>query len=210
MSKKIRKWSDKYVQYGFTYITEPDGSQRPQCIICDAKLNNSCLALAKLNKYFLKMHGDGKYKNTTLAELKIKRARYDEKATLPVFGFVSINKPIFTASYKVLYLITKQGKPSTIGEKLVKPAALKMANIMLRKAAENKLSQIPLSNDAISNRIDKMSDDILARIVSDLISSPAKLSFQLDETTDVASLSQLAVFARYVKEDVIKQDFLFC
>ena len=155
------------------------------------------------------MHGDGKYKNTTLAEFKTKRARYDEKATLPVFGFVSIDKPILTASYEVAYLIAKQGKPCPIGEKLVKPAALKMANIVLGKAAKNKLSQILLSNDIISNRIDKMSDDILAQIVSDLISSPAKFSFQLDETTGVASLSQLAVFVREVKEDVIKEDFLF-
>ena len=85
----------------------------------------------------------------------------------------------------------------------MKPAALKMANILLGKAAENKLSQIPLLNDIISNRIDKKSDDILAQIVSDLISSPAKFSLQLDETTDDASLSQLAVFVRYVKEDAI-------
>ena len=62
-------------------------------------------------------------------------------------------------------------------------------------------------NDTISNRIDKMSDDILVKIVSDLISSPAKFSLQLNETTDVASLSQIAVFVRYVKEDVIKEDF---
>ena len=85
-----------------------------------------------------------------------------------------------------------------------------MANIMLGKATEYKLSQIPLSNDTISNRIDKMSDDILAQIVSDLISSPAKFSFQLDENTDDASLSQLAVFVCYVKEDVIKEDSLLC
>ena len=133
------------------------------------------------------MHGDGKYKNTTPGKFKIKRAKYDEKATLPVFGFVSIDKPILTASYKVAYLIAKQGKPYPIGETLVKLAALKMANTMLGKAAENKLSQILLSNDTISNRIDKMSDYILAQIVSDLILSPAKFSFQL-ETTDVASL----------------------
>ena len=91
----------------------------------------------------------------------------------------------------------------------MKPAALKMANIMHGKAAENKLSQIPLLNDIISNRIDK-SDDILAQIVSDLISSPAKFSLQLNETTDVATLSQIAVFVCYVKEDVIKKDFIFC
>ncbi|XP_067128937.1 protein FAM200C-like [Centruroides vittatus] len=85
-----------------------------------------------------------------------------------------------------------------------------MANIMLGKAAEVKLSQIPLSNDTISDRIDDMSKDILAQVVADLISSPAKFSLQLDETTDVSSLSQLAVFVRYVKDDVIKEDFLLC
>ena len=126
-----------------------------------------------------------------------------------MFGFVLIDKPILTVSYEVAYQIAKQGKPHTIGEKLVKRAALKMANIMLGKAAENKSSQIPLWNDTISNSIDKMSDDLLAQIASDLISNPAKFSFLLGETTDVASLSQLAVFVRYVKEGVIKKNFYF-
>ena len=76
---------------------------------------------------------------------------------LPVFGFVPIDKSILTASYEVAYLIARQSKPHTISEKLVKPTALKMANIMLGKAAENKLSQIFVSNDTISNRIGKMS-----------------------------------------------------
>ena len=52
-----------------------------------------------------------------------------------------------------------------------------------------------------------MSKDILAQVVADLISSPAKFCLQLDETTDVSNLSQLAVFVRYVKDDVIKEDF---
>ncbi|XP_032081565.1 protein ZBED8-like [Thamnophis elegans] len=206
MLSKKRKWSDEYVQYGFTCITERDGSQRPNCMICNAKLSNSSLALAKLREHFLKLHG--KYKNTTLAEFKVKRARFNEKATLLVLGFVPINKPILTASYEVAYLIAKQGKPHTIAETLIKPAVLKMANIMLGKAAEVKLSQIPLSNDIISDRIEDMSKDILAQVVADLISSLAKFSLQLDETTGVSNLSQLAVFVRYVKDDVIKEDFL--
>lgn len=57
-----------------------------------------------------------------------------------------------------------------------------------------KLSQIPLSNDTISDRIEDMSKDILAQGVADLISSPAKFSLQLDETTD--NLSRLAVFVQ--------------
>nr|XP_054593836.1 protein FAM200C-like [Nothobranchius furzeri] len=210
MSGKKRKWSDEYVKHGFTCITERDGSQRPICMICNAKLSNSSLAPAKLKEHFLKLHGDGEHKNTTLAEFKVKRARFDEKATLSALGFVPINKPILTASYEVAYLIAKQGKPHTIGETLVKPAALKMANLILGTAAEGKLSQIPLSNDTISDRLECMSKDILAQIVADLISRPAKFCLQLDETTDVSSQSQLAVFVRYVKDDMIKEEFLFC
>ncbi|KAL7639523.1 UNVERIFIED_CONTAM: hypothetical protein RMT77_010024 [Armadillidium vulgare] len=84
-----------------------------------------------------------------------------------------------------------------------------MANIMLGKTAENKLSQIPLSNDTISSRIDDMNDDILAQVIADLISSPGKFSLQLDETTDVSNLC-LVIFVRCVKDEVIKEDFLFC
>ncbi|XP_073529589.1 protein FAM200C-like [Phyllobates terribilis] len=210
MSSKKRKWSDEYVQHGFTCITERDGSQRPICMTCNAKWSNSSLAPAKLKEHFLKLHGDGEYKNTTLAKFKVKRARFDERTTLPALGFVPVNKPILTASYEVAYLIAKQGKPHTIGETLIKPAALKMANLILGTAAEGKLSQIPLSNDTISDRIECMSKDILAQVVADLISSPAKLSLQLNETTDVSNLSQLAVFVRYVKDNMIKEEFLFC
>ena len=54
MSSKKIIWSDEYVQYGFAYIMERDGSQRPNCMIC-----NSSLAPAKLREHFLKLHGDG-------------------------------------------------------------------------------------------------------------------------------------------------------
>ena len=49
----------------------------------------------------------------------------------------------------------------------------------------------------------------MAQIVSDLISDTAKFSLQFDETTNVSNLSQLAVFVRYGKEDVKREDFLF-
>ena len=47
-----KKWSEKYVQYGFTYIIKSDGSQRPQYMNCHAKLSNYCLAPAKLKEQF--------------------------------------------------------------------------------------------------------------------------------------------------------------
>ncbi|XP_068234197.1 protein FAM200C-like [Palaemon carinicauda] len=190
-------------------MKEHNGSQRPQCMICNANLSNSCVAPAKLRKYFLKVLGDGKYKNTTLAEFRVKRARFDEKGTLPVLGFIPIDKLVLTTSYKAAYLIAKQNKRQNIGETLVKPAALKMVNIMLGKAPEKKLSQIHLKNDTISSRIDDMGCDILAQDVADLISSPAKLTLQFDENTDVFCLRQLVVYVCFVKDNLIKEDFLF-
>ena len=121
-----------------------------------------------------------------------------------------VDKPILTVSCEVAYLIGKHGKPYTIGETLVKPAALRMANIMLGTAAKDKLSLVPLSNDIVKNRIDDISEDILHQVVADLKAIHTKFSLQLDDTTDVANLSQLIAFVRYVKEDKIKEEFLFC
>ena len=71
-----------------------------------------------------------------------------------------------------------------------------------------KLSNIP--SNSVYIKIDKMNNDILAQIVLDLIWDRAKFSLQFDETTNVSNLSQLAVFVHYGKEDVKKEDFLFC
>ena len=114
-------------------------------MICHARLSNCCLVPEKLKEQFQKAHGDRKCWNTTLAEFKMKRARFDENATLPFFDFVLIDKSTLTASYEVACLIAKQGKLHTIGEKLVKPAVLKKANIIFGKAAKNKSSQIQRS-----------------------------------------------------------------
>lgn len=38
-----------------SHVTEHDGSQRPVCVICNAKLSNSSLEPAKLKEHFLKL-----------------------------------------------------------------------------------------------------------------------------------------------------------
>src|SRR6218665_484426 len=59
MSSKKRKWSDEYVRFGFTCLTERDGNQRPQCMLCDVTLSNSSLAPAKLREHFMKLNCTG-------------------------------------------------------------------------------------------------------------------------------------------------------
>ena len=93
-------------------------------MLCNNKLSNSSLAPAKLREHFAKVHGTGKYAGTTHDQFKQKRARFDAHASITSYGFVPVDIPILTASYEVAYLIGKHGKPHTIGETLVKPAAL--------------------------------------------------------------------------------------
>ena len=140
-----------------------------------------------------------------MINLSKKRARFNGHASITSHLMVlfPVDKPILTASYEVVYLIGKHRKPQTIGEPLVKSAALRMANIMLGTAAKDKLSVVPLSNDIIKNRIDDISEDILHQVVADLKASHTKFNLQLDETTDIANLSQLIAFVRYAKGDKI-------
>lgn len=53
-------------------------------MMCNAKFSKSSLELTKIKEYFSKLRRDGKYMNTTLAEFKVERATFDEKATPPV------------------------------------------------------------------------------------------------------------------------------
>ena len=39
MPAKKRKWSENYAQYGFTCATKNDGTQYPQCMLCNVKLS---------------------------------------------------------------------------------------------------------------------------------------------------------------------------
>ena len=55
-----------------------------------------------------------------------------------------------------------------------------------------------------------MSEDILQQVIADIKASPTKVSFQLDESTNVSLCSQLLVFVRYVKEKEVVEEFLFC
>ena len=62
----------------------------------------------------------------------------------------------------------------------------------------------------IQDRICLMNNDILYQIVTYIKLSNFKISIQLDESTDVLNCSQLIALARYVINDEINEDFLFC
>ena len=66
-----------------------------------------------------------------------------------------------------------------------------------------------MSNDTIKSRIVDMSNNIKQQVITKIQASPM-FAIQLDESTDVANLSQLLVFARYMNGPVIEGELLFC
>ncbi|XP_059097468.1 protein FAM200C-like [Tigriopus californicus] len=196
------------VGFGFTCLTERDGIDRPQCMLCNLVMSNGNLKPSGLKEHLESKHKD--HVGTSIEAFKLKRVRYDQKATLSSYGFSAPRKPLLEASYKVSYMIAREKKPHTIGETLVKPCALEMAKIVLGEDAAKKLSQVSVSNDTVHQRIKDMSQNIITQVVSEIKQSPAKISMQIDESTDVSNHSQLLVFVRYVHEKNIKEEFLFC
>ena len=61
-----------------------------------------------------------------------------------------------------------QKKPHTIGENLVKPCALKMAEIILGKEAANELATVSLSTNTVQRRINDMVNDIKDQVVNEI------------------------------------------
>lgn len=121
---------------------------------------------------------------------------------------LSVTPSALLASYHVSYRIAKCKKPHTIGETLILPAAIDMVRIMFGEPYAKQLRQIPLADNTVGRRINDISEDICDQLVSRLRTS--KFAIQVDEATDIAKDAHLIAYVRYVAENNILEDILFC
>ncbi|XP_040275778.1 protein ZBED8-like [Bufo bufo] len=205
---KIRKYSEDFLQYGFTSIITV-GIEKPQCVICCEVLSAESM---KPNK--LKRHFDSKHPSFAGRDTNYFRSKADalKKARLDTGGkYYKQNVAAVEASYLVARRIARAMKPHTIGEDLLLPAAKDIVRVMIGDEYVTKLNAISLSNDTVRRRLDDMSADILSQVVQEIKSAPLPIfSIQLDESTDVANCAQLLVFVRYINDGDFKDEFLFC
>ena len=101
---------------------------------------------------------------------KAKRARYDVRGTLPALGYCHTSQPLLRASYKISLIIEKA--PHIAGKKLIKPSAVKMAQISFGRNEAKRLDSDPLSDDTVNNTIADIANDILSQLIAQIQDSP--------------------------------------
>jgi hypothetical protein len=121
----------------------------------------------------------------------------------------SSSSEVVEASFEIAHMIARAKKPHNIGEALIKPCILKAAGLVLGETNRKKLAKVSLSNSTMKTRIDELAKDIELQVLEKIHSSPV-FAIQCDETTDVAQLSQLMVYIRFIGSTHIEEEMLFC
>ena len=85
-----------------------------------------------------------------------------------------------------------------------------MAQILLGRSEAKRIDSVSLSDDIVNNRIADRTNDILSQLIAQIQDIPCRISLQFDETTNIKSISQLVAYVRFVKENAIVDEFLFC
>jgi hypothetical protein len=201
-----RKYSGEYLKFGFVCMPK-NGLDLPQCINCFRVLSNDSMKPSKLELHLTKCHPELRGKDINYFQrmaTALKKQKLDGTGS-----YQTQNERALEASYRVAYLVAQKQKPHTIAENLILPAAKEMVRLVIGEDASKKLNQIPLSNNTIQRRVEDISNDLKQQIVEEVKTSPS-FAIQLDESTDIASCSQLMVFVRYCYNERIKEEFLFC
>ncbi|XP_076069774.1 zinc finger BED domain-containing protein 5-like [Oratosquilla oratoria] len=113
-----------------------------------------------------------------------------------------------SSTYAVAYLFAQRKEAHTIGEDLIKPAAVAMCRAMHGEKVAGDLDTIPLSNDTVRRRIHDIADDIRCQLIERV--KNVRYALQIDESTDISNSAQLLVFIRYSFDGRLHEDMLFC
>ncbi len=102
------------------------------------------------------------------------------------------------ASYERAQIISKTGSAHTVVENIIWPSFEILMKTVLHQDSGNVLKALPLSNDLIWRRIDKMSFDIENQLVDKLKNN--KFSLQIDESTISNNKAILMAYIRFIDD----------
>ena len=169
------------------------------------KLANTAMAPAKLKRHFSTNHSHLSNKSVDyfrrLVDSQKKQRKFFEKKE-------TTSEKAQEASYLVAELVAKKMKIHTIAESLIMPACKIIVKAMIGEEAVREISKVPVSDNAVSRRVDDMSRNI-SDILSEILKH-AKFALQVDESTDITGKAQLLAFVRFENEGKIMENFFCC
>ena len=200
-------YKQEFLDLGFTSIKDY-GAEKPQCVLCYKVLSNESMKKNKLKRQLETKHPQHVKKNCIFfqhQETKLMRSIISSETNPALL----VSKQATLASYVVLLRIGREMKPHTIGERLVKPAAIDMDRLMRGNNLASKLQSVSLSNDTVKSRNAGLLLNIQNEEVARMKKS-RKWSYQFDESTDTGKNAQLIVYVRYEGDMDPEEEFLFC
>ena len=155
--KKCRQYSVEYLKYGF--IQSSTNPQQPMSLVCEKNFSNEAMKPSRLLKHLQKIHPDKSGK--TLAFFHSLRDQFLKRKIMNMFTSSPKNSDDgLKAFYNISLLIAKAGKPHTIGEELILPAVKEVIKTVLHKSPEQVIKSIPLSDNSVQRRVDKMAENV--------------------------------------------------
>ena len=201
----MRQYSDSYISFGFTFTGNPTAPV-PLCLVCRKEISKSAMVPAKLQRHLDTNHPTLKNKNTTyfrrLLESDKKEVNFMRQAT-------TISEKVVKVSYRLAELIAKEKQPHTLAEKVILPASKIIIEEMIGPNAVKDVAKLPLSDNTIARRIEDMSVDIENNILEKVRIS-VRFALQVNESTDISGHAQLLANVRFIDDDAIRENFLFC
>ncbi|KAH1028586.1 hypothetical protein HUJ05_001927 [Dendroctonus ponderosae] len=174
------------------------------CLLC----NNSVAIPKKTNieRHFKAVHTnfDSDYAMNSEISEKEKKSSLKSSITNQQSFFtkpLQQHKAATIAAYKISHLLAKNEKPFTDGE-LVKEAMLEAADSLFEEFKNKKeivsaINTLQLLAQTVTRRIEVIADNLEAELANDM-KNFIFYSLQMDESTDVTNISQLAICLKMV------------
>ena len=199
MSSRKRKASNNgnrifQESWTYQYFFVPVES-KPICLICN-QLVSECKKY-NLKRHYVSKHSSpyDKYHNEFRQD-KIKELTKFLRGQQLVFSKVSLQQEsIVKASYLGAKIIAKKSKPFSDGE-FVKECFVQVADVFCPDKKET-FAIISLSSQTIARRVEELGNSIEESLMAKA-QNFLSYSLALDESTDIRSTAQLAIFIRGV------------
>ena len=204
--KKSRKYSDNYLDFGFTFVLQ-NGEEKPQCVICNKILASESMLPNKLKRHLTSSHRQFESKSRSFFARKLNDMK---RQVSTISKFTQFPSKALLAFYQVAHRIAKCKKPHSIVEELVLPAAIDLATTMIGEGAAEKLKLVLLSNDTVCRRIGDMALDIHDLLIDQM--KQREFGLQLDEATDGSRDAHLFCYVRFIDFSLhsLVEELLFC